>query len=98
VNAVITISGRRPRCADKFVFASRIQCGYSANHRECAASSRFGDEIGDDDFGAGIGKLFVNGAGSGSENELLEIWIIADRIPDRIDLQTPMKRLHGQGL
>src|SRR5713101_5245440 len=36
----------------------------------------------------GIAKLLVHGFRLRFGKELLEIWIIADRIPDRIDLQT----------
>jgi hypothetical protein len=33
------------------------------------------------------GKLLVNGCRLGFGNEFLKIWIIADRVPDGIDLQ-----------
>src|SRR5437762_3865705 len=36
----------------------------------------------------GIAKLLVNGCRLRFGNELLKTWIIADRIPDGIDLQT----------
>src|SRR6266480_6826614 len=36
----------------------------------------------------GIGKLFVNGCRLGFGKEFLKTGIIADRIPDRVDLQT----------
>ncbi len=41
--------------SDEFVFAVRIQCGYFGEITEGAllVIERFGDEIGDDDFGAG---------------------------------------------
>jgi len=34
------------------------------------------------------GKLLVDGSRLGFGNEFLKIWIIADRIPDGVDLQT----------
>jgi hypothetical protein len=34
------------------------------------------------------GKLLVNSFRFGFGNEFLKTWIIADRIPDRVDLQT----------
>src|SRR6266446_217141 len=46
----------------------------------------------------GIGKLFVNGCRLRFGNEFLKIWIVADRIPDRIDLQTRNgNNLSGRG-
>src|SRR6266481_407765 len=36
----------------------------------------------------GIGKLFVNGCRLGFGKEFLKTWIVADRIPDGVDLQT----------
>src|SRR6266700_2520759 len=35
----------------------------------------------------GIGRLLVNGCRLGFGNEFLKTWIIADRVPDRVDLQ-----------
>src|SRR6266700_1080486 len=49
--------------------------------KRCAASARQRSSV-------CSRKLLVNGCRLRFGNEFLEIWIIADRVPDRVDLQT----------